>query len=130
MTSPALAEVASRWILDGTASKLVAIQHERLSTRHAILKEVMGEYDDGPHHQGLSAWLSVPDHWQVNRLVQELSKRDIAVTAPDPFLVRDTDNPRRIRVCVGVEATDSAYRTALETIAEVFAQYPQIHDFV
>jgi DNA-binding transcriptional MocR family regulator len=130
MTSPALAEIATRWILDGTVSRLLAIQRERLATRYEILQEVLGQYTDGQHHQGLSAWLSVPDHWQVNRLVQELSKRDIAVTAPDPFLVRDTDRPSKIRVCIGVEATDAAYRTALETIAEVFAQYPQVHDFV
>jgi DNA-binding transcriptional MocR family regulator len=130
MASGALAEVATRRIRDGTVTKLVEVQRERLSTKHQIINDVLGDYVEGQRREGLSAWLSVPAHWQVDSLVQEPSKRDIAITPPNPFLVRATEIPRKVRLCIGVEATDAAYRTTLETIAEVFAQYPQFHVFV
>jgi DNA-binding transcriptional MocR family regulator len=83
----------------------------------------------GAHPQALSAWLRVPDHWQADRLVRELRNRDIAVTSPDPFLVRGADRPNAVRVCVGAEVNEETYKGALEIMRDVFEQYPQVHDF-
>jgi DNA-binding transcriptional MocR family regulator len=130
MAQPALAEIASEWIFNGTAARLINIQRKQLSVRHAILGGVLGQYLAGINREGLSVWLSVPDYWQVNRLVAERNKRDIAVTSPNPFSVSGKDVPSNIRVCIGTEAGDDVYRSALETIAGVFDQYPQLHDFV
>jgi len=127
-TSP-MAEVATRWVADGTAARLVQIQRERLSRRQAVLKQILGAYVLGAHPHALSAWLRVPDHWQAERLVRELRNRDIAVTSPDPFLVRGAERPNAVRVCVGAEVSEEAYKDALETMREVFEQYPQVHDF-
>ena len=127
-TSP-MAEVATRWIVDGTALRLVQIQRERLARRQAVLKQILGPYVLGAHPHALSAWLRVPDHWQAERLVRELRNRDIAVTSPDPFLVRGAERPNAVRVCVGAEVSEEAYKSALETMREVFEQYPQVHDF-
>jgi DNA-binding transcriptional MocR family regulator len=127
-TSP-MAEVATRWVADGTAARLVQIQRERLARRQAVLKQILGAYVLGAHPHALSAWLRVPDHWQAERLVRELRNRDIAVTSPDPFLVRGAERPNAVRVCVGAEVSEEAYKDALETMREVFEQYPQVHDF-
>ena len=127
-TSP-VAEVATRWIMDGTAQRLVQVQRERLGTRQAMVREVLGRYVLGSHPQALSAWLKVPDYWQADRVTRELRKREIAVTSPDPFLVRGAERPNAVRLCVGAEVSDQTFKTALETIAEVFEQYPHVHDF-
>jgi DNA-binding transcriptional MocR family regulator len=127
MATPLLAEVATRWIADGTAARLVGLQRERLALRHSMVHEHLGEYVIGSHHCGLSAWLGFPDHWQLDSLVQQLRHHHIAVTAPDPFLVLGTPRPNAIRVCVGAEVSDVRVNTALATIADVFCQYPQVH---
>jgi DNA-binding transcriptional MocR family regulator len=127
-TSP-MAEVATRWIVDGTAERLVQVQRERLGRRQALLQQTLGGYVLGAHPQALSAWLRVPEHWQAERLVRELRNRDIAVTSADPFLVRGADRPNAVRVCVGAEVSDETYKAALDTMREVFEQYPQVHDF-
>jgi len=127
-TSP-VAEVATRWIMDGTAQRLVQVQRERLTTRQAMVREVLGRYVLGSHPQALSAWLKVPDYWQADRVTRELRKREIAVTSPDPFLVRGAERPNAVRLCVGAEVSDQTFKTALETIGEVFEQYPHVHDF-
>ncbi|HMC45371.1 MAG TPA: PLP-dependent aminotransferase family protein [Caballeronia sp.] len=127
-TSP-MAEVAARWIMDGTAQRLVQVQRERLGTRQAMVREVLGRYLLGSHPQALSAWLKVPDYWQADRVTRELRNREIAVTSPDPFLVRGAERPNAVRLCVGAEVGDNTFKTALETIGEVFEQYPHVHDF-
>lgn len=127
-TSP-MAEVATRWIMDGTALHLVQVQRERLGTRQAMVREVLGRYLLGSHPQALSAWLKVPDYWQADRVTRELRNREIAVTSPDPFLVRGAERPNAVRLCVGAEVADTTFKTALETIGEVFEQYPHVHDF-
>jgi DNA-binding transcriptional MocR family regulator len=68
--------------MDGTAQHLVAVQRERLTTRQAMMREVLGAYLLGSHPQALSAWLKVPDYWQADRVTRELRKREIAVTSP------------------------------------------------
>jgi DNA-binding transcriptional MocR family regulator len=129
MATPPMAEIATRWIVDGTAARLVEIQRQRLGRRQAQLQQTLGKYVLGAHPQALSAWLRVPDHWRTDRLVRELRNRDIAVTSPDPFLVRDAERPNAVRVCVGAEVSEDTYKAALETMRDVFEQYPQVHDF-
>jgi DNA-binding transcriptional MocR family regulator len=129
MASSPMAEVATRWIMDGTAQHLVLVQRERLGTRQAMVREVLSRYLLGSHPQALSAWLKVPDYWQADRVTRELRKREIAVTSPDPFLVRGAERPNAVRLCVGAEVADTTFKTALETIGEVFEQYPHVHDF-
>ncbi|MEM5313528.1 PLP-dependent aminotransferase family protein [Paraburkholderia sp. JHI869] len=127
-TSP-IAEIATRWIMDGTARRLVELQRERLAARQAMVRESLGEHVLGAHPNALSAWLRVPDYWQADRLVRELRNRQIAVTSPDPFLVGGTQRPNAVRICLGAEASDTACRNALQTMAGVFEQYPHVHDF-
>ncbi|MCP3723419.1 PLP-dependent aminotransferase family protein [Paraburkholderia sp. CNPSo 3272] len=127
-TSP-IAEIATRWIMDGTARRLVELQRERLAARQAMVREALGDYVLGAHPNALSAWLRVPDYWQADRLVRELRNRQIAVTSPDPFLVGGTQRPNAVRISLGAEASDTACRNALQTMAGVFEQYPHVHDF-
>ena len=128
-TSP-MAEVATRWIDDGTAAKLVQLQRERLGVRQALVKEVLGRYVLGSHPHALSVWLRAPDHWKADHLVRALRNRHIAVTSPDPFLVRGVETrPNAVRLCVGAECSDEVFLHALKTMREVFEQYPQVHAF-
>ncbi|MCP3719693.1 PLP-dependent aminotransferase family protein [Paraburkholderia sp. CNPSo 3281] len=127
-TSP-IAEIATRWIMDGTARRLVELQRERLAARQAMVRAALGDYVLGAHPNALSAWLRVPDYWQADRLVRELRNRKIAVTSPDPFLVGGTQRPNAVRISLGAEASDAACRNALQTMAGVFEQYPHVHDF-
>ncbi len=128
MGTPLLAEIATRWIADGTAAHLLDVQRERLGQRHAMVHDLLGEYLLGHHPAALSAWVGIPRHWQLDSLVQQLRNRHIAVTSPDPFLVRGTPRPNAIRLCIGTEGSDIRINTALGTIAGVFRQYPQVHD--
>ncbi|MCW2268213.1 putative HTH-type transcriptional regulator YjiR [compost metagenome] len=129
MATPMVSEIASRWIRDGRAETLVQLQRKLLGARQAMVREYLDEYLLGHHPQALSAWLGIPAHWEVDSLVRALRHRHIAVTPPEPFLVRGTPRPRAVRLCVGAECSDREMRQALAGMRELFGQYPQIHDF-
>jgi DNA-binding transcriptional MocR family regulator len=130
MATTVIAEVATRWITDGTARRLVELQRARLAARHAVLTAVLGKYVLGSHPNAVSAWLRVPDHWQADRVVRELRNRQIAVTSPDPFLVSGAERPNAVRLCLGADVSEPAFEAALGVIAEVFEQFPHVHDFL
>lgn len=129
MATPLVAEVATRWIRDGRADTLLQLQHKLLGERQAMVREYLEEHVLGQHPQALNAWLSIPQHWEVDSLVRALRKRHIAVTPPEPFLVRGVSRPRAVRLCVGAECSDEQMHQALAGVRELFGQYPQIHDF-
>ena len=129
MSPPLLAEIATRWIGDGSARHLVDVQRERLAVRHQMVRELLGEYVIGQHPAALSVWLGIPKHWQLDSLVHQLRHRLVAVTPPDPFLVLGTPRPNAVRLCLGAEGPDARIKGALATIAGVFRQYPQVHDY-
>lgn len=129
MATPLLAEIATRWIGDGTARKLIEIQRVQLAQRHRIVRELLGEFVLGQQPAALSAWLAIPQHWQLDSLVRELKNRHIAVTSPDPFLVGGTPRPNAIRVCIGAEGGDIHINATLAKMADVFRQYPRVNDY-
>lgn len=128
MATPLLAEIATRWIGDGSAARLVEVQREQLARRHRVLHEQLGDHVIGSHPNALAAWLGIPAGWQLDSLVRQLRDRNVAVTQPDPFLVRGTARPDAIRLCLGADGGDVLVDRALETIAGVYAQYPRVHD--
>lgn len=129
MATPAVAEIAARWVIDGTAQRLVQVQREHLAVRQAMVRNILSAYVLGAHPNALAVWLRVPEHWRPDRVVRELRNRQIAATTPDPFLVGNTRTPNAIRICLGAEVSDAVFMGALHVIAEVFEQYPQVHDF-
>ncbi|TAL86864.1 MAG: PLP-dependent aminotransferase family protein [Candidimonas sp.] len=130
MATPLLAEIATRWVEDGTAERLIRIQRTRLAVRHAMIDEILGDYTISHHPNGLSAWIGIPSHWRVDSLVSVLRQRGIAVTSPDPFSVHRSDRPNALRLCVGADIEDDEVRSALANMRNTFEQYPLSHDFV
>jgi DNA-binding transcriptional MocR family regulator len=130
MGTPLLAEVATRWIENGTAARLISLQRERLQARHASIGKYLSGYIDGAHVNALSCWLAPPECWTLDALVAELRNRNVAVTLPDPFMVRDTERPHRVRLCLGAECADERFTVALGSFAALFEQYPKVNNFI
>ena len=129
MATPIVAEIASRWVRDGRADTLVRQQRKLLEHRQAMVHKHLGEYVIGAHPHSLNVWMGIPQHWELDSLVRSLRHQHIAVTPPDPFIVRGTPRPRAVRLCVGAECSDEQMERALGEIREMFGQYPRIHDF-
>lgn len=122
MGAPLLAEVAARWVADGTAQALVRQQRQVLAPRQALVTALLEPLVRGQHAHGLSAWIEAPDPWRPDALAQALRARGVAVSQPEPFMLPGGARPQAFRICVGADAPLAQVRTALATVAEVCAQ--------
>ena len=126
MASPILAEIASRWVMDGTANHLIEGQKKLISKRQALVRKYFAKYLSGGSPQALSCWINIPEHWQPDHLTAELRKRQVAVSSSSPFSADKTAITHAIRVCIGVDCSDAQFEQGLLTIYDLFNQYPQI----
>ena len=126
-TPPAMSEIASRLLEDGTAERLTQVQRKEARERYAILDETLGGHVIWAHRLSLSAWLRVPEGWTEAALVDVLRERRILVTPSAPFCVGPESAQSGIRVCLaGRVSSQGALRSALGTIRETLRQLPTL----
>ena len=122
------AEMAARWMADGTADALIDVQRSEARARQAIVQAVLGQFVAGSHPLSLCTWLSVPGHWSEDGLVRALARKRIAVTPSDPFVAGQERPAGGIRICLGGRLSHGALRSALEVARTTFSQLPPVFD--
>ena len=121
-----VAEMASRWVEDGTAKALVAVQRREVRARQAIVSEKLGPILASTHPLSLCALLEVPPRWSEEGLVRALAHKGIAVTSSDPFIAGGERPANCVRICVGGRHSLRALRDTFETLVSTFEQLPPV----
>lgn len=132
MASPLMAEVAARWIRDGTAERMVAERRREAERRQRVLARALGGFDYRSHPQGFHAWLELPDPWRGADFVAEARARGVAVTPPEAFAVGRAEAPRAVRVCLGPEPDLERLERGLRTLDDALRgrRYPSFTPFL
>lgn len=123
--TPLVAEIAARWVTDGTARELLLWQRAALAERHQIAREVLGELPNFTHPSSLHIWLPLPASWSVDQLVTHARLRGVAVAPASAFAVNASSNPQAVRVSVGSPPTGQDLRHGLTTITTLLAGEPE-----
>jgi DNA-binding transcriptional MocR family regulator len=123
-----VAEMAARWIENGTAEALLAVQRSEVRARHAIVADVLGPLAGGCHPLSLGIWLKIPEHWNEETLVRVLRERGVAATPSEPFVVGGAKGRRGMRLSIGGRMSHASLRHALETVRSTFHQLPPINE--
>ncbi|WP_018900944.1 PLP-dependent aminotransferase family protein [Rhizobium sp. 2MFCol3.1] len=121
------AEIATRWVENGTAQELLAIQREEARARQGIAAEILGSHFASSHPLSLCAWLKVPHHWTEDGLVRSLANQNVAVTPSEPFIA-GPGHGGGIRICLGGRVSQPTLRKALTTVRQAFEQLPPVYD--
>jgi len=125
MATPLLAELAARWIADGTAEELLRWQREQLAIRHAILDRMLGDFAYASHPNALHAWLPLPDGWRGEALVSEARLKNVAVTPGEPFAVDRATVPNGIRISLGATRSADELTRGLRILADLLQHQPE-----
>ena len=120
-------EIATRWVENGTAQRLVEIQRDEARARQAIASEILGDHIASSHPLSLCAWLKVPPHWTEDGLVRSLTNQNIAVTPSEPFIA-GPGHGGGIRICLGGRMNHASLIRALTTVRQAFEQLPPVYD--
>ena len=116
MATPAIAEIATRWVGDGTALELVAWQREALAARHAIADEKLAGLDYRSHPQSMHVWLHLPEGHSEEGFVSQARLRGVAVAPGSSFHTAECGWRPSVRISLGSTTVEELH-AGLGTIA-------------
>ena len=123
-----MAEMAARWVEDGTAERLLQVQRHETRERQTLLADIVGPVVASSHPDALCAWLGVPEGWTEDGLVRSLAAHGIAVTSSDPFIAGGERPAGGIRICIGGHYSQAHLRETFERMRATFEQMPPVFD--
>jgi DNA-binding transcriptional MocR family regulator len=121
------AEIASRWVENGTAQHLLSLQREEARVRQSIAADILGDHFASSHPLSLCSWLKLPQHWTEDGLVRALASQNVAVTPSEPFIA-GPGHGGGIRICLGGRMSHANLKKALTTVRHAFEQLPPVYD--
>jgi DNA-binding transcriptional MocR family regulator len=124
MATPLIAEIAARWIEDGTAEELLEWQREAIGGRNRIAARALRGLPHAATPNGLHVWVPMPGHWSEEAFVAHARHRGVAVAAGSSFAIGEPAGPGGLRVCLGASTGDAVER-ALGIVARLARDRPE-----
>ncbi len=119
-----IAEIASRWVADGTAWELLEWQRVALSARNAIASAVLGDLARRQHPNSLHIWLPLPPAWGEADFVAQVRQHNVAIAPGATFAAEASVETAAVRVSVG-STTAAELRRGLEVVSRVYRAEPE-----
>lgn len=111
------AEIATRWINDGTAERIVAKINAAMVRRHAAAAQAFQGLDWRTRADALHGFITLRDGHAAGDLVDEAARRGILLCAAPAFAVDAATAPNAFRVTLGSVNDLAALQRTLATIA-------------
>ena len=120
MTAPLTAALATQWILDGSASRLMEGVRNEARLRHRMARTILaGRY--GGTGDGLHVWLELPAYWNSAQLARAARSEGIAVTPAEAFAT-GTESVNAIRISLGSIKDRGRLQAGLQRLSHLLAQ--------
>jgi len=118
MATPIVAEIATRWVSDGTALELVNWQREALRTRHATASEVLSGIPFLSHPQSLHIWLPLTGERTEEAFVAHARLQGVAIATGTSFRISNHPWHPAVRISLG-STTEAELRSGLGVVANL-----------
>lgn len=117
MAAPPMAEVLSRWIEDGTATRLGALKRETLRRRQTMLRERLAGLEMSTHPSSMHVWLHLPDGREGREVMHQAASLGVSVSPGDVFAPSRGPGRGHVRLCLGNPPDDAAVARGLDILA-------------
>lgn len=101
MTPPLMAEIAARWIRNGTADEMVAWKREEALARRALFERALPEAETISDPVSSVVWLELPAPWRSEDFAAQALQRGLAVTPAENFVAGRAPTPHCVRLSLG-----------------------------
>ncbi len=123
MAAPLTAALASQWILDGTAQRLLEGVRKEARLRHRMARDVLaGRYSGAG--DGLHAWLELPAYWNPSQLARAADSEGIAFTPAEAFATGSV-SANAIRISLGSIKDRGRLQAGLQRLSHLLARRPE-----
>lgn len=124
MATPLVAEMATRWVQDGTAAQLVEWQRTAIHQRHAIASEVLAQTPFRSQPESLHVWLDLPEGQAEESFVAQARLQGVAIAPGMSFRVSDAPWTPSVRISLG-STSETELRTGLGIVAKLLMADPE-----
>jgi DNA-binding transcriptional MocR family regulator len=124
MATPIVAEIATKWVADGTAMELLRWQRAALARRYAIAAETLADAGARGHRNSLHLWLPLPEQWTEESFVAQARLRGVAVAPGTSFRISDEAWQPAVRISLG-STTEGELQHGLSTVATLLRGDPE-----
>lgn len=126
MVAPLTAALATQWILDGSADRLMAGIRNEARLRHRMARDILaGRYSGSG--DGLHVWLELPAYWNCAQLAHAAASSGIAVTPAQAFATGSVA-VNAIRISLGSIKDRGHLQAGLQRLSQLLARQPELHD--
>ncbi len=125
MATPLTAALATQWILDGSAARLMEGVREEARLRYRMARDLLaGRYSGAG--DGLHVWLELPGYWNSSQLVQATRSEGIAVMPAEAFAVGGAAaQVNAIRISLGSVQDRGRLQAGIRRLCELLARRPE-----
>ena len=124
MVAPLTAALATQWILDGSAGKLMTGIRNEARLRHRMARDILaGRYSGSG--DGLHVWLELPAYWNCAQLAQAAASSGIAVTPAQAF-ASGSVSVNAIRISLGSIKDRGHLQAGLQRLSHLLARQPEL----
>jgi len=125
MAAPLMAEIAARWIKDGTAETILKRKRREAVARQRLAGKVLGRSVGRGHPAAYHLWLSLSQPWRGESFADAAHRRGVGVTPASAFAIGRTGVPDAVRVCLGAARDRGELERGLRVLAELLASSPE-----
>ena len=123
MVAPLTAALATQWIVDGSAGRLMAGVRTEARLRHRMARDILaGRYNGAG--DGLHVWLELPAYWHCAQLAREAASAGIAVTPAQAFATGSTV-VNAVRISLGSIKDRGRLQAGLQRLSQLLARRPE-----
>lgn len=122
MVAPLTAALATQWILDGSAGRLMEGVRDEARVRHGMARNLLAGRYEG-QGDGLHVWLALPAYWNAEQLAQAAEREGIVVTPAEAF-VTGSASVNAIRICLGSIKDRHSLQVGLQRLSQLLARGP------
>ncbi len=120
MTPPLMAEIARRWVEDGTGEVLANWQAEAAGKRLKYAAEAFHDQTYAYHPAGHFMWLELPAPWRAADFKAAAEARGVLVPSAESFVVGRHGAPHAIRIGIGTHnADDVTVARGVDILADI-----------
>lgn len=124
MATPLMAELASGWIRDGTADRLLAERRTECEARLEMARDRLKGHRFDASDGSLHVWLHLPSAWDKADFVGEAARRQVLVASDAAFTVGRPSPVHAIRVCLGPAIDRATLEIGLERLSALLDSGP------
>lgn len=117
MAPPLMAELASLWITDGTADRVLAAKKEEAAARNVLARRILDGFALETRSTGFFCWLKLPVPWTGAAFAATLRERGVLVAEGEHFALQHGVPEEGVRIALGGLRHRQDLEKALEIVA-------------